>query len=324
MSEMSIGSPSPLSEEHDGALTDSVYDFLYHDARKVASYLAQFSTYGSLTGISHTEAAQRSRDRRSGLSAEGGLAGVAKASGTTSVEAASQIQESAQRAYDPLWVNALTFLDYLQERGLLVRELPSARIGQIVLFSGDLSVFDLGLLRQMWQLPTVKRAVIEGAGETAPNASELQGTGNRQERRRNNNQRARPAAQSEAEIALEIMPVLPHMVQMSVSTVDNSVWGTLREDSLVASPSELMMKHGMSIDGTWHVVGVLDAFPDEDFQPEQGPSLAMLRQMMAGAQLGHLAFSMASSLMPMIRQILGRPSSSYGVTPLLVFREISS
>lgn len=321
--------PAPSDKEPDKAATDSVFDFLYHDARRVASYLAQFNDFGSLTSIQHTEAAQRAQQKTGALSAEGGLAGVAKAGGSSTAQSGSHYQETAQRVYDPLWTNALSFLDFMQKRDLLRRDLQDARIGQIVMFSGDLSLFDLGVLKKMWDLPAVKKAMLQAAksDEEQKAAAEVV-YGNRKERRKaaaSFSGRKDSSVSNENEVAIEMLSVLPHMIQMSVSTSEHSVWACLREEFMVGSPSELMMKHGLTINGTWHIVGVVDALPDGDdyYPPEGGMPLSILQQMVAGSKLGYLAFTIAGTLIPPIRQMLGRPRDAYGLTPLLVFREIS-
>jgi hypothetical protein len=59
--------------EPDGQSTDSVYDFLYHDARRVASLLAQFDPSGHLTGIKQTESAESGSGMKFGASAGGNV-----------------------------------------------------------------------------------------------------------------------------------------------------------------------------------------------------------------------------------------------------------
>ena len=84
-----------------------------------------------------------------------------------------------------------------------------------------------------------------------------------------------------------------------------------------------VIEKARQIVGDWTIVGILDALPDEDdFQPDEGPSLNILKQMVAGSKLGFLGFSLASNLVPPILHLMGRPPTSYGMTPLLIFREV--
>lgn len=52
---------------------NSVYDFLYHDARRIASFLSQFQTYGVAQSIKANEGAGRSETTKGGLEAGGGV-----------------------------------------------------------------------------------------------------------------------------------------------------------------------------------------------------------------------------------------------------------
>src|SRR6266403_357495 len=114
--------------EQDDQSTDSVYDFLYHDARRIGSFLAQFDNFGHLLQVTASDTA--STDIKRGLSlklsgslpvpyspegAEGGI--------TLGVDPSQSGSEGQTRVYDPLWTNALALLDYLDERGLIQRDL---------------------------------------------------------------------------------------------------------------------------------------------------------------------------------------------------------
>lgn len=313
---------NPLNEEHGEQSTDSVYDFLYYDATRIASFLSQFDSSGHLTGVTQGERAQRSKQENTTLKTEASIA-VAKGALTRETDRGAEYGKESQRVYDPRWANALSFLDYLDERSLLNRSVETARIGQIVLFSGSLALFDLGVLRRMWDLPGVKKMIIASATQQQQEVP----TGNREERRKQTAAKSKGGNQpTEAELALELMTIMPHAVQGAVSTDNQSVWSSLREENLTIAPSDLFMKHGLTIEGDWSVVGILDAMPDtEDYtDTESGLSLSALSQMVAATKLSSLAFMLAPSLVPPIRQLLGRPSTSYGLTPLLVFREVSN
>lgn len=293
--------------------TDSVFDFLYYDAARISSFLSQFDRFGHLTEITHSERAHRNKTSSIQNQLSGSVVAV-KGATTSKTDTGSQYGEDSLRTYDPRWTNALFFLDYLDEHQILQRSLNKARIGQIVLFTGDLAVFDLGLLRSMWSLPTVKKAIISGASENDTPV------GNRAERRRekksNNGQQV-----NEAELAVELLSVLPHSIQAAVSTDSDSVWSTLRDECLVVPPADLFMKHGLAINGSWSVVGILDALP-EDFTDELEAQEHAIRQISAGLRLGAMGAQMAPFLVPSVRPLLGRPAMSFGITPLLIFREV--
>jgi hypothetical protein len=118
---------------------DSVYDFLYVDARRIAVFLSQFNQYGHLTLL--TRAASETS------STSGGVNVVAAKLDTGASE-----QTSQTRQFDPQWLAPLSFLDQANERGMIFRDLVQARIGQLVLVSGRLAMFDLGVMRDAWNL----------------------------------------------------------------------------------------------------------------------------------------------------------------------------
>jgi hypothetical protein len=124
----------PSSAELGGPTTDSVFDFLYCDTPRIASFLAQFDNSGSLTGIVRSEHAHRGTQKAFKKEASGTLLAI---SGGVSHEkdTTAEYGQESQRMYDPAWANARAFLDLLSERSLINRDVPSAGIGQFVLGS---------------------------------------------------------------------------------------------------------------------------------------------------------------------------------------------
>jgi len=59
--------------------------------------------------------------------------------------------------YDPFWTNALTFLDFLEVRELITRDISKARIGKIVELTGKLTVLDFSLMKSAWDVPSIKK-----------------------------------------------------------------------------------------------------------------------------------------------------------------------
>ena len=81
-------------------------------------------------------------------------------------------------------------------------------------------------------------------------------------------------------------------------------------DGLSLSPDDLLLKHGFFIAGEWKVLGILDALPDSDnlnidysFLPEFQKTLA--------------------NYSTIVRPRFGRDPDSFGITPLMIFREVS-
>ncbi|WLD95987.1 hypothetical protein PX860_10445 [Agrobacterium leguminum] len=324
MSDGSKESSRASDAEQDPQDASLVFDFLYYDASRIASFLSQFDPSGHLTQISNTERAHRTSKKVSSIQG-GGSAGVVKGSLTDTTDALSEYGQQNSRTFDTRWVNALSFLDFVSQRELLVRDIHQAGMGDFVLFSGALSMFDLGMLKSVWDLPAVKKAVLAGA-QMQPDLSSENSNLSRSERRRLNRgaEKSKSAAPSEAEMALQLLPILPHSIQASVSDEDTSVWCTLREDSITINPSDLFMKHGMFIGDDWNMVGILDAIPDGDLTLDDGTPLEIARQFVAGHRLGALTANLGPFLAPAVRMMLGRPADAYGFTPLLIFRSVSA
>jgi len=304
-----------LSPQQADQRANSVFDFLYHDHRRIASFLAQFETYGVLQQVKALEAVSTSESQRNALSTGLNIA-VGKAGTEKDVTTGSQESDSAERTYDPLWTNARTFLNYLHERNMIVRDLTQARIGQFVLVTGSLAAFDLGVLKEAWKLPGIKDVVMRGAAQQQ--AADQPPPRSSAERKRA--KYARPELPEGTEAGFELMKLLPHTVQAAIGGEGWRVWSTLREDSLVISGSELLLKHGVGIAGQWSMLGVLDAMPTVD---ETQATQYFLDQILASTTLGGALGQVIVSLAPAARQILGRPADAHGATPLLIFREVS-
>ena len=310
--------------EQDGQESDSVYDFLYHDVRRVGSFLSQFNDAGLLQQITQTEGAHKSTRRSWKTSAGGNLFGFGGANIGLERGPGQGGYEASDRVYDPLWTNALALLDFLETRELIVRDIGAARIGQFVLVTGRLAILDLKLFRGLWDMPAVRDAIKRGLPENQP-PSNLQ---NRADRRRANSARPHaPEEKSQAEKAMDaglsIVGMLPHVVQARMMPREGgAVWASLTEDGLVVSAADIVLKHGTAVAGEWSALGVLDAMPDADADGNmtdagRDSTLAMLAT--ADNPFSQLMFN----AMPHLRPLLGRPFDAYGMTPLLIFREIS-
>lgn len=296
---------SDAALEQDAA--SSVFDFLYYDARRIGSYLAQFDPSGHLQAYKQSESVGSSATSVSRIGGRGTVGVASFDSGKDASETETE-GEASERQYDPLWTNALNFLDYLDNRRLLRRELAGSRISQFVLAKGELNVVDLTLVKRMWDLPTIGQL----GGEVQSSES------NRHERRAK--QRVAPpnTRPTEQQVGFDLLKVIPHSIQASIVSDQGSVWSTLREDSLIVAASDLFLKHGKTIPGQWHMLGIVDALPTEELAPEPPTP-----EQSAIGILGGLGYIL-DAIGPFARLLLGRPASAYGMTPLLIFRKVES
>lgn len=298
---------------------DSVFDFLFHDSRRIGSFLAQFDENGLLTGLRQTDSA--TKGTRRGFKVELGASTPITGGGNIGFERGpgESGAQAMERAYDPFWANAREFLDALEARNMIQRDIKSARIGQFVLVSGSLIISDLKMLQAIWPLPMVQKAMVAGAAEAA-NRGESATDGNRQQRlaqAAKDRKSAPKGVPDEIKMVMELLPHLPHSGQFHLVGDEFAVWAPASEDSLVGSMSDLLLKHGAKIGGTWNMLGILDALPYEEDQ-----NLTLMEMLQVGLMSDGIA-KISMELPPLIRLALGRPVLSYGMTPLLVFREVS-
>lgn len=290
-------------EELDEATTDSVFDFFYYDARRIASFLSQFNNSGHLKEIVLDQSARRAKQNAGSIKATGGIPLALSGEGVHTTESSAMHQNRSQRIYDPTWTNARLFLDTLDEMDMINRSITTANMGQFVLCSGNLSIADLKLMEQTWKLKSIQAVIKSEQGVTS---------GNRQQRRAKGKTASEPT--NNIDLVIEMLSIMPHTIQAKISGVE-SVWCSLSEEGMSAHASDITLKHGMNIPGTWHAVGILDAKPEgvvvDDNEPDFGD----------GQELGA---KLMTVIAPITRQLLGRPEDHFGITPLLIFREIES
>ena len=122
--------------------TNSVFDFLYSDTRRVKSWVAQLYPDGVLA--SHSRTSQTGESKGNEISCEIDAAGVnalvADAKVKGSAKAASKTDESQSsshsKSFDASWSLELDLLDKLDDLGMINRDISSASIGSLILVSG--------------------------------------------------------------------------------------------------------------------------------------------------------------------------------------------
>jgi hypothetical protein len=283
-------------KEREEPKLDSVLDFLYYDNRRVALLIAQFDDFGLLQQIERTETTAESATDKARMSAN---IGPRSLSLQTGIDRGTEETgtDSSKRVYDPFWVIPLSFRDYLEERGLLRNNLNTARIGQIVVVRGRLTILDMGLLKSLWRIPEAKENAMQSALQNpGQDASNVERTVN---------------------MFFQIADTLPHDVQCIFSTTNtNKVWALLRDEHITGSSSDLALRYGMGIDGEWSLLGIVDALPGDQEESQ-------LTRQAAVAAIENNAIAGEIAKIAEVARAMGRPQNAYGVTPLLIFREIT-
>jgi hypothetical protein len=317
---MSMKDGTVSGAEHDDQNIDSVYDFLYHDARRIGSFLAQFDSLGHLQQVTSSETASKGVKRGYSMKVAGnlpmpGALEPAEGSITLGADPSQSGSEGQQRVYDPLWTNALALLDYLDERDLIQRDLTAGRLGQFVIASGELSILNAEMLPKIWESEAVRNMAV---GQWAENVTKQWGA-NPQNSALRPHERAKAekavfkAAEMSARGSMEILTTFPHSAQCTIKGTNFSVWSTLSTEGMIGTVADLSLKHGTEIPGQWHLLGVLDALPN--------PIPPQTQIVNTGVPI-HMG-SVIRNFSNLGRTILGRAPEAHGVTALLLFRGVS-
>lgn len=254
----------------------SVFDYLYIDKPRISYLLAQLDSNGVVA----------SHKRLQGLTGtnSGEVKGSLKIMGA-SASAMESHSESSELHFDASWLLPGNVLDVLNNSNLIKADLRKAEVGHIVLVSGSLSLFDIDLVKRLWDGMSAYMA-LDNAGKTSPKNAQA-------ERKR-------------MDLAGRILKELPPALQLTINDGQDEVWAQLNAQFMTLDPHSMTMKHGPNVQGQWHMVAILDAVPD-DVVTESSRETAQFIDMMY-------------PLMGGLRELIGRPGPSYGVTPLLLFR----
>lgn len=290
----------------DAKKADSVFDILYADTRRLSSLLSQFSDDGIITEV--VRGAEETTSSQIGISVK-----IVKADG------AELGKSSVLTKIDPQWLLPLLFLDAAQD--MIQRDIEAAPIGSLVLSQGKLIVTDLAMLKEMWKSEKARQYMLQKA------AIDEEAGLNRHERRAAGKKGSAKEV-TDAELAFELLPLLPHSPQINIIDGDRTVWASIDERYMNGSASDVMLKHGVKVAGSWSMVSVLDARPfevrdDEDAYDDHDDILSFSERLAIGMTTDNL-WKVANELAGPARQALGRPLLSYGVTPLIIFREIET
>jgi hypothetical protein len=291
--------------------SEPVRDFLYHDARRVGSFLAQFEVHGLPQQVKATESVGQAQATKTAVTAGAKVPMVAHGQGTVDVTTTDDTRDAAERTYDPFWTNARLLLGYLDAHHLIRHDVRQARIGQFVQVPGSLMVVDLSMMKGLWTAPEVKTLALEAAI-----ASKTQGRSSVVKNE------AKKEAEKTVNVFLRLLDVMSHQIQGRI-VADNGIttWFAVQQENLVGSAADLLLKHGIDVAGEWTVLGILDAAPDliAGVLPTGAAArdIANVKKAFSSNPFGEILVGLSS----MARQ-LGRPQNAYGITPLMIFRTI--
>lgn len=264
--------------------TESVYDFIYLDRDRLASFSAQIFDHGVLTSV-------KTDDKGTNQVASEMTSGPKAIFQATERESQTNLQ-GVERQFDAAWALPLNVLNRLDELHLIKRSLAEASLGELVLFSGFVNIIDLGIAKDLWEPVLALEQIKEEQPKTSAQRKRFQIT------------------KTQTKAVIDIVKKLPHSVQLRVFNGDEQAWSTLRREFLTVNSEDFPLKYGPSIEGTWHCLAVLDAKPSAD--EDEGIKLP------EGAS--EMEIGMWNLFLQM-RVMLGRRFTDYGITPIAVFRK---
>lgn len=261
---------------------ESLFDFLYLDRIRLASYLAQMFDDGIHLSSKKTAASGNQFSN----TASGNALGLIKA-GLGSTETTN---ETIERQFDASWSAPLSLLRELNEQGYVKAFSKSAALGQLILFRGNIQILDLRILQKLWQ------PVLAMQSELKPTHTDAQ-------------RKAKKAEDAQAQAIAKVAENLPHIIQMRAFNESHQLWATLTPEALTVNPSDLAFKHGPSIPGEWAILGLLDARPT-------GEDELRLPVGLGEVEAGMLEMALQ------LKNFLGRNHTDYGITPIAIYREV--
>ncbi|CAI1747039.1 Uncharacterised protein [Serratia marcescens] len=268
--------------------TNSLYDYLYIDRERISALTAQLFSTGVITSVkqSSQESDSLKKDAKIGIPLVAGA-----------LSAAEAVSRSQERFFDSSWSLPLNLLDKLSEQGRIRRSLEGARLGDLVLVSGMMKIFDANMVHQF--MPTFKKiklAEIKNAkSQSIKNSLKEEVKG--------------------LEAAEEMVKFLPTSSQIDFADSEgNQIWMSVNPSNLTIGMGDIALKYGPFIPGEWHILGFLDAYADD--QKLDNPDAPYPHN------LNDLKSAMDSMLL-IIKTLMGRVTGSFGMTPLIIFRTVT-
>ena len=292
------GDESKAWEE--GSQTVSVYDFLYRDTQRIDLLLAQFEGVGTPRERTRVEeeSDSTSKGRERQTRGSGGVSATAPViKGAISAAVEGKTARSTQRSkrssgsitYDQNTINTLTLLDNLNNNSMIQRDVTKAGIGQVVLVSGKLSLFDYSLFEKVYQIERFRTAF---SGYMKKEV--LKNAGDREK-------------EDEIKLFVDVAGVLNPLFRFYLKSKDIQVYGNLNKSDFTSSTEALLTNHkGLDV-GDWHVLGTLDRSPQEPKMYEVGMNpIDIILRMYQDA----------------VYRMFGGGDGFYALTPLMIFREV--
>lgn len=211
-----------------------VYDFLYVDAPRIKSLIAQLDDDGPLADLTITD----SREDERGHDIGGGVGSEHIAETRASRASKRTTGESYQRRYEVQYGLPFDVMRRLDEREIIQRDPARWRFGAIAEFCGDMFLMDFASIHAGWEGMIKHAAGLAAADEAA---------------------------------AMSIFSRMPASVHAVFHRGATKVWSMLVLEHWNIPPQSVTLSLGSFVTGDWKIVGVVDAMPTTKSATEQHP-----------------------------------------------------
>ncbi|WP_298376349.1 hypothetical protein [Azospirillum sp.] len=290
--------------EQDLPNINSIYDFIYIDSKRIASYISQLDPNGFATGLKSSASA-------SSVLGAGGKADVYVTSG--SINTSKTKTEGVERHFDTSLTLPITVMDRLDELGFIYRDVKQTPIGHIFLAKGYMQMFDIRMMQEMWGGVLDLFRLQERAQALEQEAQNLNRNGRKNIRKYEGKTVLPQNELDQGKIIAELLKKIPHSLQLNYLSENGAMlWSTLNPANMVISSDDFSLKHGTMIPGEWHMLGIMDSY----FLPQPASLWSEL-------PMSEVARHMIP-ILDAVRQQFGRPEYSLAVTPLAIFRSVGA
>lgn len=267
-----------------------LFDFLYSDHERVASFLSQLNGIGAL----------KTNEQLSSQSKNTAKKGTAKFGvGQVGIENDREWSKEIRQQFDPLWTNSKSLIDHVT--GIQTDKPPE--LGSLVVLSGNLLAYDLSSLTAMLQSDAMTSFIAAGTDDDAI-------AQNRSKKA------AEQIKQNQADVVRHFLKGLPLGIGFILFTQAGQFWFSVKKQYLTLYDLDIPLKFPTQISGKWNVLGVVDAFPDDHFKEISNnfsdnsdyilPAMPLHMLQLIGATVG----------------LFGRPVTAFGLSPLSIYREV--
>lgn len=216
---------------------------------------------------------------------EGGInVGV---TGKHSYTSLSSIGDS--KIYDPHDLSHMDLVNGLREEGYLKENPSTCHVGDIILVAGQLSIVNFDAIKPVLNLLTdtkkKKNTLKDGILQKIPQAE----------------------ASKFADTLDFAMHIVPMTIQVYFKTNNQTIWGMIDGANSREPIGNVALKYGPAFPGIWYMLAIVDVVGDSM------PDISSIPESMRGL----------IGIIDTLRPLFGRPTELMGVTPLLLFRELS-